>query len=73
MDRKKLYDEVCRVLTDYEHNGEEETGFVKISAENFNEIFYDVLYKVQTYLNDNDEGSVQKLSVFLGKKLLPRR
>ena len=42
-----LYDEVCRVLTDYEHNGEEETGGEVISAEDFNEIFYDVLCKVQ--------------------------
>ena len=41
-----LYDEICRVLTEYEHNGEEETNFIIISPEDFNKIFYNVLLKV---------------------------
>ena len=56
--RKNLYDRVCHVLTDYEHNGGEETDGEVISPEEFNEIFYDTLYDVSLYLEeDYDDDS----------------
>ena len=46
-----FYDEICKALTDYEHNGEEETGFVKISSEEFNKIFYNILCTIVRQIN----------------------
>jgi hypothetical protein len=41
-----LYDRICRSLTDYEHNGEEETGFEELSENYFEDDFFNLLDEV---------------------------
>lgn len=45
-DRTKLYDEICRTLTDFEQK--ETTESKKASRAEWNDVFYRLLCKVQT-------------------------
>lgn len=69
-----LYDRICRALTDYEHNGEEETNFEELPNEYFEEEFYNLLVDVlvNSDIKDYDEDLANKIDLtFTFKKPEP--
>ena len=63
-----LYDRICRSLTDYEHNGEEETGFEELSENYFEDDFFNLLDEVfkKSDIQSFDAYLYNKIECILG-------